>query len=153
MASAFLYPRPGYVPKVASCTNQMAQIAVVAMQNTSPKVTECFNVESRILCMTYVPSDEPLEDREGSCSTCCGRMFVSDSLIQSIWLVAPVFMVIKLGATELNICDHHRSITSFSMPEPLSTPGGPLYEKLDTKEGFAPIGQAEGPSWEGCATN
>ncbi|XP_046711288.1 rho guanine nucleotide exchange factor 10 isoform X2 [Silurus meridionalis] len=53
---------------VASCTNQMAQIAVVAMQNTSPKVTECFNVESRILCMTYVPSDEPLEDREGQSS-------------------------------------------------------------------------------------
>ncbi|KAI5085284.1 spondin-1 precursor [Silurus meridionalis] len=35
-----------------------------------------------------------------------------------------VFMVIKLGATELNICDHHRSNTSFSMPEPLNTPGG-----------------------------
>ncbi|XP_053489679.1 rho guanine nucleotide exchange factor 10 isoform X1 [Ictalurus furcatus] len=51
---------------VASCTNQMAQIAVVAMQNSSPKVTECFNVESRILCMTYVPVDEPPEDREGN---------------------------------------------------------------------------------------
>ncbi|XP_060789304.1 rho guanine nucleotide exchange factor 10 isoform X3 [Neoarius graeffei] len=51
---------------VASCTNQMAQIAVVAMQNSSPKVTECFNVESRILCMTYVPVDEPLEDGEGN---------------------------------------------------------------------------------------
>lgn len=44
----------------------MAQIAVVAMQNSSPKVTECFNVESRILCMTYVPVDEPPEDREGN---------------------------------------------------------------------------------------
>lgn len=44
----------------------MAQIAVVAMQNSSPKVTECFNVESRILCMTYVPVDEPLEDGEGN---------------------------------------------------------------------------------------
>uniref|UniRef100_A0AAR2J368 Rho guanine nucleotide exchange factor 10 n=1 Tax=Pygocentrus nattereri TaxID=42514 RepID=A0AAR2J368_PYGNA len=42
---------------VASCTNQMGQIAIVAMQNSSPKVTECFNVESRILCMTYVPLD------------------------------------------------------------------------------------------------
>ncbi|XP_062862947.1 rho guanine nucleotide exchange factor 10 isoform X2 [Trichomycterus rosablanca] len=59
---------------VASCTNQMAQIAVVAMQNSSPKVTECFNVESRILCMTYVPADEPPEDVAGnpqprSCNT------------------------------------------------------------------------------------
>ncbi|XP_053365606.1 rho guanine nucleotide exchange factor 10 isoform X1 [Clarias gariepinus] len=51
---------------VASCTNQMAQIAIVAMQNSSPKVTECFNVESRILCMTYVPVDEPLEEGAGN---------------------------------------------------------------------------------------
>ncbi|XP_061598997.1 rho guanine nucleotide exchange factor 10 isoform X2 [Cololabis saira] len=43
---------------VASCTNQMAQIAIVAMQNSSPKVTECFNVESRILCMAYVPAEQ-----------------------------------------------------------------------------------------------
>ncbi|XP_077394922.1 rho guanine nucleotide exchange factor 10 isoform X2 [Festucalex cinctus] len=43
---------------VASCTNQMGQIAIVAMQSCSPKVTECFNVESRILCMAYVPSEE-----------------------------------------------------------------------------------------------
>ncbi|XP_076835271.1 rho guanine nucleotide exchange factor 10 isoform X2 [Brachyhypopomus gauderio] len=51
---------------VASCTNQMGQIAVVAMQNSSPKVTECFNVESRILCMVYVPLDEPLENGQGN---------------------------------------------------------------------------------------
>uniref|UniRef100_A0A8B9KQU6 Rho guanine nucleotide exchange factor 10 n=1 Tax=Astyanax mexicanus TaxID=7994 RepID=A0A8B9KQU6_ASTMX len=51
---------------VASCTNQMGQIAIVAMQNSSPKVTECFNVESRILCMTYVPMDESLVDGEGN---------------------------------------------------------------------------------------
>ncbi|KAI4873917.1 hypothetical protein NFI96_018164, partial [Prochilodus magdalenae] len=51
---------------VASCTNQMGQIAIVAMQNSSPKVTECFNVESRILCMTYVPLAGPLEDSEGN---------------------------------------------------------------------------------------
>ncbi|XP_072546143.1 rho guanine nucleotide exchange factor 10 isoform X2 [Salminus brasiliensis] len=51
---------------VASCTNQMGQIAIVAMQNSSPKVTECFNVESRILCMTYVPLHEALEDGEGN---------------------------------------------------------------------------------------
>lgn len=47
------------LPKVASCTNQMGQISIVAMQNSSPKVTECFNVESRILCMAYVPVEPP----------------------------------------------------------------------------------------------
>ncbi|XP_030643315.1 rho guanine nucleotide exchange factor 10 [Chanos chanos] len=51
---------------VASCTNQMGQISIVAMQNSSPKVTECFNVESRILCMAYVPQEEPLEDGGGN---------------------------------------------------------------------------------------
>lgn len=50
---------------VASCTNQMGQIAIVAMQNSCPKVTECFNVESRILCMAYVPSEQPQENGEG----------------------------------------------------------------------------------------
>uniref|UniRef100_A0A3Q2FQ29 Rho guanine nucleotide exchange factor 10 n=1 Tax=Cyprinodon variegatus TaxID=28743 RepID=A0A3Q2FQ29_CYPVA len=49
---------------VASCTNQMGQIAIVAMQNSSPKVTECFNVESRILCMAFVPAEQPKEDSE-----------------------------------------------------------------------------------------
>ncbi|CAN9502281.1 unnamed protein product [Ophioblennius macclurei] len=49
---------------VASCTNQMGQIAIVAMQNSSPKVTECFNVESRILCMTYVPAEQLEENGE-----------------------------------------------------------------------------------------
>ncbi|XP_038151603.1 rho guanine nucleotide exchange factor 10 isoform X1 [Cyprinodon tularosa] len=49
---------------VASCTNQMGQIAIVAMQNSSPKVTECFNVESRILCMAFVPGEQPKEDGE-----------------------------------------------------------------------------------------
>ncbi|XP_026999892.1 rho guanine nucleotide exchange factor 10 isoform X1 [Tachysurus fulvidraco] len=76
---------------VASCTNQMAQIAVVAMQNSSPKVTECFNVESRILCMTYVPVEEPLEDGEGnpepqSCTTptvCVGTEEGSISIYKS----------------------------------------------------------------------
>ncbi|XP_049595873.1 rho guanine nucleotide exchange factor 10 isoform X2 [Syngnathus scovelli] len=47
---------------VASCTNQMGQIAIVAMQSCSPKVTECFNVESRILCMAFVPAEEPREN-------------------------------------------------------------------------------------------
>ncbi|XP_038585833.1 rho guanine nucleotide exchange factor 10 isoform X2 [Micropterus salmoides] len=49
---------------VASCTNQMGQISIVAMQNSSPKVTECFNVESRILCMAYVPTEQPQENAE-----------------------------------------------------------------------------------------
>lgn len=50
--------------KVASCTNQMGQISIVAMQNSSPKVTECFNVESRILCMAYVPVEASHENGE-----------------------------------------------------------------------------------------
>uniref|UniRef100_A0A3Q3W2T0 Rho guanine nucleotide exchange factor 10 n=1 Tax=Mola mola TaxID=94237 RepID=A0A3Q3W2T0_MOLML len=49
---------------VASCTNQMGQISIVNMQNSSPKVTECFNVESRILCMAYVPAEQPQENGE-----------------------------------------------------------------------------------------
>ncbi|CAJ1073862.1 rho guanine nucleotide exchange factor 10 isoform X2 [Xyrichtys novacula] len=49
---------------VASCTNQMGQISIVAMQNSSPKVTECFNVESRILCMAYVSAEQPEENGE-----------------------------------------------------------------------------------------
>ncbi|XP_019940693.2 rho guanine nucleotide exchange factor 10 isoform X1 [Paralichthys olivaceus] len=49
---------------VASCTNQMGQIAIVAMQNSSPKVTECFNVESRILCMAFVSTEQPQENGE-----------------------------------------------------------------------------------------
>ncbi|XP_049452154.1 rho guanine nucleotide exchange factor 10 isoform X2 [Epinephelus fuscoguttatus] len=51
---------------VASCTNQMGQISIVAMQSCSPKVTECFNVESRILCMAYVPAEQPQENGENA---------------------------------------------------------------------------------------
>ncbi|KAM6973165.1 rho guanine nucleotide exchange factor 10 [Aplochiton taeniatus] len=51
---------------VASCNNQMGQIAIVAMHNSCPKVTECFNVESRILCMAYVPMEQPLENGVGA---------------------------------------------------------------------------------------
>ncbi|ELV13214.1 Rho guanine nucleotide exchange factor 10 [Tupaia chinensis] len=43
---------------IGSCTNQMGQIAIVSFQNSNPKVIECFNVESRILCMVYVPVKE-----------------------------------------------------------------------------------------------
>ncbi|XP_018588130.2 rho guanine nucleotide exchange factor 10 isoform X2 [Scleropages formosus] len=54
---------------VASCTNQMGQISVVALQNSTPKVTECFNVESRILCMAHVPPVVTPEDKEGVAET------------------------------------------------------------------------------------
>ncbi|XP_070789058.1 rho guanine nucleotide exchange factor 10 isoform X2 [Pituophis catenifer annectens] len=43
---------------IGSCTNQMGQIAIVSFQNSNPKLIECFNVESRILCMVYIPEDE-----------------------------------------------------------------------------------------------
>uniref|UniRef100_A0A8C9RIF6 Rho guanine nucleotide exchange factor 10 n=1 Tax=Scleropages formosus TaxID=113540 RepID=A0A8C9RIF6_SCLFO len=55
--------------QVASCTNQMGQISVVALQNSTPKVTECFNVESRILCMAHVPPVVTPEDKEGVAET------------------------------------------------------------------------------------
>ncbi|XP_068921500.1 rho guanine nucleotide exchange factor 10 isoform X2 [Petaurus breviceps papuanus] len=43
---------------IGSCTNQMGQIAIISFQHSSPKVIECFNVESRILCMVYIPVTE-----------------------------------------------------------------------------------------------
>nr|XP_055205685.1 rho guanine nucleotide exchange factor 10 isoform X19 [Gorilla gorilla gorilla] len=43
---------------IGSCTHQMGQIAIISFQNSTPKVIECFNVESRILCMLYVPVEE-----------------------------------------------------------------------------------------------
>jgi len=52
--------------QVASCTNQMGQIAIVAMQSSNPKVTECFNVESRILCMAYVPAELPAPESDAA---------------------------------------------------------------------------------------
>lgn len=42
----------------------MGQISIVAMQNSSPKVTECFNVESRILCMAFIPVEQRQENGE-----------------------------------------------------------------------------------------
>lgn len=54
----FLYPI-----QIGSCTNQMGQIAIVSFQNSSPKVIECFNVESRILCMVYIPEEEKLKEQ------------------------------------------------------------------------------------------
>uniref|UniRef100_A0ACB8GD34 Rho guanine nucleotide exchange factor 10 n=1 Tax=Sphaerodactylus townsendi TaxID=933632 RepID=A0ACB8GD34_9SAUR len=49
---------------IGSCTNQMGQIAIVSFQNSSPKVIECFNVESRILCMVYIPEVEKCKGLE-----------------------------------------------------------------------------------------
>ncbi|XP_030345670.1 rho guanine nucleotide exchange factor 10 isoform X5 [Strigops habroptila] len=48
---------------IGSCTNQMGQIAIVSFQHSSPKVIECFNVESRILCMVYIPEEEKLKEQ------------------------------------------------------------------------------------------
>ncbi|EGV97118.1 rho guanine nucleotide exchange factor 10 isoform X5 [Cricetulus griseus] len=44
---------------IGSCSNQMGQVAIVSFQSSNPKVIECFNVESRILCMVYIPAEEP----------------------------------------------------------------------------------------------
>ncbi|XP_072354725.1 rho guanine nucleotide exchange factor 10 isoform X2 [Scyliorhinus torazame] len=49
---------------IGSCTNQMGQITIVTLHNSNPKVIECFNVESRILAMTYVPDDDKPEDSD-----------------------------------------------------------------------------------------
>ncbi|XP_075270836.1 rho guanine nucleotide exchange factor 10 isoform X5 [Opisthocomus hoazin] len=48
---------------IGSCTNQMGQIAIVSFQSSGPKVIECFNVESRILCMVYIPEEERLKEQ------------------------------------------------------------------------------------------
>lgn len=44
----------------------MGQIAIVSFQSSGPKVIECFNVESRILCMVYIPEEEKLKERNMS---------------------------------------------------------------------------------------
>uniref|UniRef100_A0A4W3J895 Rho guanine nucleotide exchange factor 10 n=1 Tax=Callorhinchus milii TaxID=7868 RepID=A0A4W3J895_CALMI len=50
--------------KISLCTNQMGQITIVTLHNSNPKVIECFNVESRILSMVYVPDEDKLEDSD-----------------------------------------------------------------------------------------
>uniref|UniRef100_A0A8C2RST6 Rho guanine nucleotide exchange factor 10 n=1 Tax=Capra hircus TaxID=9925 RepID=A0A8C2RST6_CAPHI len=50
---------------IGSCTSQMGQIAIVSFHNSSPKVIECFNVESRVLCMVYVPAEDRPREPEG----------------------------------------------------------------------------------------
>ncbi|XP_060709039.1 rho guanine nucleotide exchange factor 10 [Hemiscyllium ocellatum] len=49
---------------IGSCTNQMGQITIVTLHNSNPKVIECFNVESRILAMAYVPEDDKPEESD-----------------------------------------------------------------------------------------
>ncbi|KAM5264627.1 rho guanine nucleotide exchange factor 10 [Ctenodactylus gundi] len=68
---------------IGSCSRQMGQIAIVSFQNSNPKVIECFNVESRILCMAHVPvvgqpqepltacSPEPAASRAADVPTIC----------------------------------------------------------------------------------
>ena len=41
----------------------MGQIAIVSFQSSGPKIIECFNVESRILCMVYIPEEERLKEQ------------------------------------------------------------------------------------------
>ena len=60
--------------QVGSCTSQMGQVAIVSLHGSSPKVIECFNVESRILCMVHVPaqrSPEPSPAAELGVPTVC----------------------------------------------------------------------------------
>ncbi|XP_026644608.1 rho guanine nucleotide exchange factor 10 isoform X3 [Microtus ochrogaster] len=53
---------------IGSCSSQMGQVAIVSFQGSNPKVIECFNVESRILCMVYIPAEEskPQESSEAT---------------------------------------------------------------------------------------
>ncbi|KAF6083699.1 Rho guanine nucleotide exchange factor 10 [Phyllostomus discolor] len=62
---------------VGSCAGQMGQIAVVSLHSSSPRVTECFNVESRVLCMVHVPapwSPEPSPAAEPGSPTGSGSV-------------------------------------------------------------------------------
>lgn len=61
---ALLSPPPQPPIQIGSCTSQMGQIAIVSFQNSNPKVIECFNVESRILCMVFIPAEERHVDPE-----------------------------------------------------------------------------------------
>ncbi|XP_075454332.1 rho guanine nucleotide exchange factor 10 isoform X2 [Ascaphus truei] len=84
---------------IGSCTNQMGQIAVVSLHNRSPKVLECFNVESRILCMVYIPE----EDKHTELS------YVPDSESGSSESRAPDVPTICLGMEEGSICVYKSS--------------------------------------------
>ncbi|XP_053453688.1 rho guanine nucleotide exchange factor 10 isoform X2 [Nycticebus coucang] len=54
---------------IGSCTHQMGQIAIVSFQNSNPKVIECFNVESRILCMVHIPAEEKQGEPSAAAAT------------------------------------------------------------------------------------
>ncbi|CAI9618542.1 unnamed protein product [Staurois parvus] len=83
---------------IGSCTNQMGQIAVVSLHNRSPKVIECFNVESRILCMVCVPEEERHKQLSDVPDSECG----SSSR-------APDVPTICLGMEEGSICVYKSS--------------------------------------------
>lgn len=55
------FPPPDPLAQIGSCTSQMGQIAIVSFHNSNPKVIECFNVESRILCMVHIPAERSPE--------------------------------------------------------------------------------------------
>ncbi|KAM9201590.1 rho guanine nucleotide exchange factor 10 isoform 5-T5 [Dugong dugon] len=63
--------------KIGSCTNQMGQIAIVSFQNSNPKVIECFNVESRILCMVYIPVEEKPKEPDATSDSETGAVRAS----------------------------------------------------------------------------
>ncbi|KAM9201589.1 rho guanine nucleotide exchange factor 10 isoform 4-T4 [Dugong dugon] len=69
MAHGFLW--------IGSCTNQMGQIAIVSFQNSNPKVIECFNVESRILCMVYIPVEEKPKEPDATSDSETGAVRAS----------------------------------------------------------------------------
>ncbi|KAM6221612.1 rho guanine nucleotide exchange factor 10 [Rhynchocyon petersi] len=70
MAHGFLW--------IGSCTNQMGQIAIISFQNSNPKVIECFNVESRILCMVYIPVEEKPKEPNTTSDSEAGAVRASD---------------------------------------------------------------------------
>uniref|UniRef100_A0A8C5MSU0 Rho guanine nucleotide exchange factor 10 n=1 Tax=Leptobrachium leishanense TaxID=445787 RepID=A0A8C5MSU0_9ANUR len=82
---------------IGSCTNQMGQISVVSLHNHSPKVLECFNVESRILCMVYIPEEDKQRQLNG----------VPDS--EYVASRAPDVPTICLGMEEGSICVYKSS--------------------------------------------
>ncbi|XP_063772743.1 rho guanine nucleotide exchange factor 10 isoform X2 [Pseudophryne corroboree] len=82
---------------IGSCTNQMGQIAVVSLHNRSPKVIECFNVESRILCMVYVPEEQKHKQLNDVPDSDCGSS------------QAPDVPTICLGMEEGSICVYKSS--------------------------------------------
>lgn len=66
----------------------MGQIAIVSLHGCSPKVTECFNVESRVLCMVHVPA--PRSPEPGSpAGSVLGVPTVCLGTEEGRWVVGP----------------------------------------------------------------